>query len=164
MRDNDKELLDLLAKFSEGEDELRTTIEEIRRGDELLRRHDQIEVKASTLEKANARVRAALSGSVRRSSRVGRLQRAVAVAAGLIIALGGMAYWLQLGTQVTQENEIGEPEVWMVLATGSGNEFDLETNDMVYTEILHYWAEDDLDVDEILKTDRDGEPESIGIS
>ena len=62
MRDNDKELLDLAAKFSGDENELRTMIEEIRRGDELLRREDQIEVKASMLAKAEARVRAALAG------------------------------------------------------------------------------------------------------
>ena len=164
MRDNDKELLDLAAKFSGDENELRTMIEEIRRGDELLRREDQIEVKAVTLAKANARVRAALAGSARRSIRVGRLQRAVAVAAGLIIALGGMAYWLQNDTDVAPEGELGEPDILMVLATGIRDEIDLETNDMFYTEIVHYWAEDNLDVDEILKTDRDGEPESVGIS
>ena len=164
MRDNDKELLDLLARFSSDENEIRATMEEIRRGDELLRRHDRIEVKAWTLEQANIRVRAALAGSARRAVRVGRLQRALAAAAGLIIGLGGMAYWLQKGTPIAQKPEMVEPDIWMVLATGSGNEFDLETNDMVYAEILHYWAEENLDVDEILKIDRDGEPESTGIS
>jgi len=163
MRDNDKELLDLAAKFSDDENELRTTIEEIRRGDELLRRHDQIEVKASMLAKAEARVRATLAGNARRSLRVGRLQRAVAAAAGLIIALAGMTYWLQSEPAMALEPEIGEL-ISMVLAMGNGDEFDLETNDMAYAEIVHYWAEDNLDVDEILKTDRDGEPESIGIS
>jgi len=164
MQDNDKELLDLLAQFSEDENELRTILEEIRRGDELLRREDQIEVQAVTLEKANARVRTVLAGSERRTARFGRLQRAVAAAAALIIALGGMAYWLQNDTHMVRAVELGEPEMWMVLTTGSGNEFDLETNDMVYAEILHYWAADDLDVDDMLKNDRDGESESIGIS
>ncbi|MCP4708586.1 MAG: hypothetical protein GY869_08180 [Planctomycetes bacterium] len=164
MQDNDKELLDLLGRFSADENELRTTLEEIRRGDELLFRQDQIEVKAATLEKTNVRVRAALSGHAGRTMRFGRVQRALSAAAGLLIALGGMAYWLQSESQVSVGPEIVEPDVWMVLVTGSGDEFDLETNDMIYAEILHYWAEDDLDVDEMLKRERDGESDTRGVS
>ena len=95
MSTNDKELLDLLAQFSLSEDQLRAAIDDIRRGDDLISRHDQVEVAPAVLARVKAGVREQLSRTERRRVGYGWPLRAAVIAASLIIALGLTTYWLQ---------------------------------------------------------------------
>ncbi len=164
MSPNDKELLDLLAKLSLSEDQMRATIGDIRRGDDLINRHDQVEVDPAILAQVEARVREELIQTGGKQVGYSWPLRAAAIAASLIIALGLTIYWLQpqgMNTQGTEEMSLVSFEADDYLSVAWQEDVvDREVDDMVFSEVLDYCSANDWDMDDLFGPGSDEDVDS----
>jgi hypothetical protein len=175
MNTNDKELLDLLAKLALSEDEVRETVADIRRGDDLLHHYDRSDrsgIAPGVMLRMESRVRAELAGRGRQPSGNNWSQRAAALAAVLVISLGLSVFWLQKkvintpggGQGIAMMDPIGgdmlsEIGLWQMTLVQE-DEVD-QIDNMVLTEVLHECYQAGFDLDDILGTSIDGAPEPI---
>ena len=170
MNKNDQELWDLLGRFSLSEDQQHLTFEEIRRGDDFIERHDQVPIDAEVISRATARVRKELDNRRQRQVGLGQPRRIVAIAASLVMALSLAIYCLQDKTQIMQRPDepsltaqLDVSDIWM-LWLASEDEVDQEIGDTPFTEVLHYFNEANWDVESILDSEIDREPDIPDIS
>ena len=158
----DKELYDLLMKHNMSENQTLAAVDDIRRGDDLMRRHNRLPVDPTILARTKARVRQEPDRSQRRRTGYGWGQRAAVQAAALIIAMGLIIYLMPQKTAERHPNEDTSAYWYQVLV--QENEVDQEINEMVFSEVLKCWSEVEWEVDDILEPDIDSEPNPIDVS
>ncbi|KPK76585.1 MAG: hypothetical protein AMJ79_06185 [Phycisphaerae bacterium SM23_30] len=161
-RSYDKELYDLPVQLALGEDQARAALEEIKQGDDLMRRLDQIQVDPEVLDRTEARVRQAPERSEYKRRDFGWPSRAAVLAASLIIALGLIIYLMPQKTGMPPSDY--DTGVYWQQVLIQENEVDQEVSDMVLSEVLKCWSEVDWKVDDILGSDSELEPDSIDVS
>ena len=158
----DKELYDLLMKHNMSENQAQAAVDDIRRGDDLMCRHDRLQVDPTILARTKARVRQEPDRSQRRRTGYDWGQRTAVQAAALIIAMGLIIYLMPQKTFGPHPNEDTSAYWYQVLV--QENEFDQEINDMFLSEVLKCWSEVEWKVDDILGPDTDSEPNPIDVS
>jgi hypothetical protein len=157
MKENEKELFDLMADLNVSPAEAQRIARQIRSGDELLSQADVEVDDTEVLGRLELRIRGELDNP--RTSRGGRkwVLRAIAAAAVFMMALGGWKLWLDNGNipvkpvlSTPQASYTLQDELAMwELAQKAENTTDMVIDDLLLAEVLTLWDEIDWEAENI---------------
>lgn len=157
MKENEKELFDLMADLNVSPAEAQRMAREIRSGDELLNQADVEVDDTEVLERLEQRIRVELDRP--RTSRQGWkwALRAATAAAMVMIALGAGKLWLGNGSDpvmpdsaaVTESYTLQDELAMWELAMKVENSTDMVIDDLLLAEVLTLWDEIDWEAENI---------------
>jgi hypothetical protein len=157
MKENEKELFDLMANLNVSPAEAQRMAREIRSGDELLSQADVEVDDTEVLERLEQRIRGELDSP--RASRHGWkwALRAAAAAAMVMIALGAQKLWWGNGSDpvmpdsaaVTESYTLQDELAMWELAQKVENTTDMVIDDLLLAEVLTLWDEIDWEAENI---------------
>jgi len=159
MNHNKIELGELLEQLDLDENQIRQTLADIQRGDELLEQCDRIVVDPALINRVAARLRRAPTSQSHIAGN--RWLSVAALAASLLIVLGvtilikpASPPAISLG----DESDSYRQQAWM-------REFEIkrDVDDMILSEVLHCWSEAEWEVDDILGPKNDGPQNPLNV-